>query len=321
MKIQHIYPGVLIAALVALASNFLGEHYGAPVMLLALLIGMTLNFLMDGDRVAEGINFSAKRLLRIGVALLGLRISFGEISKLGFETVAVVGGLIALTVLSGFIGARFLSKGWRFALLTGGSVAICGASAALAISSVLPKNDLLERNTLFTVIAVTLLSTVAMIVYPILFAYFNFTPDQIGFLLGATIHDVAQVVGAGYSVSQEVGDQATVIKLLRVSFLPIVVAIILISTRKQNEGGQVPIPWFVVAFIALVLINSLITLPKPITDIGSTISRAFLVTAIAALGVKTSLKMMFDVGGKHLIMVVFETLVLLCGAIAWIVYL
>ena len=321
MKIQHIYPGVLIAALVALASNFLGEHYGAPVMLLALLIGMTLNFLMDGDRVAEGINFSAKRLLRIGVALLGLRISFGEISKLGFETVAVVGGLIALTVLSGFIGARFLSKGWRFALLTGGSVAICGASAALAISSVLPKNDLLERNTLFTVIAVTLLSTVAMIVYPILFAYFNFTPDQIGFLLGATIHDVAQVVGAGYSVSQEVGDQATVIKLLRVSFLPIVVAIILISTRKQNEGGQVPIPWFVVAFIALVLINSLITLPKPITDIGSTISRAFLVTAIAALGVKTSLKMMFDVGGKHLIMVVFETLVLLGGAIAWIVYL
>jgi uncharacterized membrane protein YadS len=106
-----------------------------------------------------------------------------------------------------------------FGILSAGAVAICGASAALAISSVLPKGENSERDTVFTVISVTALSTIAMIAYPVIIALFHLDHVAIGVFLGGTIHDVAQVVGAGFSVSEETGNVATFTKLLRVAML------------------------------------------------------------------------------------------------------
>ncbi len=312
-------PGIGLALTVAAAASFLAEHHGGPVMLFALLIGMAFNFLATEGRCAAGISFSARTVLRVGVALLGVRITFADISALGIDAVLAVVGLIVLTIATGFVASRFFGRKWRFALLTGGSVAICGASAALALAAVIPPNDKLERNTLFTVVAVTTLSTVAMIAYPILFATLGLNHIESGFLIGATVHDVAQVVGAGYSVSDEAGEIATIVKLLRVALLPVVLVIVIACLRSRpTEGARPTVPWFVIAFVALVAANSVDLIPSLVAESASAASRWMLVTAIAALGVKTSLKAMTEVGGGHIGIVVVETLVLLCAAIAFV---
>lgn len=316
---RGLAPGVVLALTVAAAASFLGEHYGAPVMLFALLIGMAFNFLAEESSCAAGVAFASRTVLRAGVALLGLRLTLGDLAALGWETVLAVIALIALTIASGFAGARLFGRGWRFALLTGGSVAICGASAALALAAVIPKNSLLERNTLFTVIAVTTLSTIAMIAYPILFSALGLDDRAIGFLIGATIHDVAQVVGAGYSVSLEAGDTATIVKLLRVAMLPIVLTVVILALRfgsVETAGGKPQLPSFVIAFGVFAALNSIGVVPEMVGEAASTLSRALLVTAIAALGIKTSLKAMTEVGGGHIGVVVLETLVLLAAALA-----
>lgn len=311
------FPGLALCVTIAAAASFLSEHYGGPAMLFALLIGMAFNFLMEDSKAKPGVEFSSKFVLRLGVGLLGIRITMQDIAAFGWQTPVVVAGLIALTIGTGFVAARLFGRRWRFALLTGGAVAICGASATLAIAAVIPHNDKTERNVLFTVVAVTTLSTIAMVIYPILFGALGLSDREMGFLIGATIHDVAQVVGAGYSVSDAAGDVATVVKLLRVAFLPVVLIIIVLALRGQGSSGKVPLlPWFMVLFILLSTLSSLVSIPQPVTAAIEGLSRIMLVTAIAALGVKTSLKAMLAVGGGHIWVVVIETLVLLAAAIA-----
>ena len=320
----RVLPGLALAGTVAAAAGFLGSHYGAPVMLFALLIGMAFNFLHAEGPCREGVDLAAKFVLRLGVGLLGVRIALDDLARLGGEGALVLMGLVAVTIASGFVIAPLLGRQWRFALLTGGAVAICGASAALAIAAVIPANDRTERNTLFTVMAVTALSTVAMVAYPVLFQALGFSEIQQGFLIGATIHDVAQVVGAGFSVSDTAGETATVVKLFRVAMLPVVLIAVALVLRLGPHGGAqgriALLPWFMVLFLALVALGSVVELPEMLVDQVTTLSRACLVVAIAALGIKTSLKALTAVGGGHLAVVVFETLVLLTAACLALMY-
>jgi uncharacterized integral membrane protein (TIGR00698 family) len=294
-------------------------------MLFALLLGMAFNFLHDDSACRAGVDFAAKFVLRLGVGLLGIRIALDDLAQVGPAGAGTIVALIALTIGTGFLVAPLLGRTWRLALLTGGSVAICGASAALAIAAVIPPNDKTERNTLFTVLAVTMLSTVAMVIYPVLFDLLGFTALQQGFLIGATIHDVAQVVGAGFSVSDEAGELATVVKLFRVAMLPVVlIAIVLVlrAAGTAGPGNRIPLmPWFMVLFVVLVALGSVVDIPAVIVAKVELASRICLVTAIAALGIKTSLKALSVVGGGHLVLVVLETLVLLGLAVAALWYL
>jgi uncharacterized membrane protein YadS len=203
------FPGVLVSLIIAVAATFLSEHYGGPVMLFALLLGMAFYFLSQEGPCVAGIEFASKRVLRVAVGLLGAQITISEIMKLGPTPVIMVIAAVTLTILFGVVGARVAGISRPFGILTAGAVAICGASAALAISSVLPKGENHERDTVFTVIGVTALSTIAMIVYPLIIALFHLDHAAIGVFLGGTIHDVAQVVGAGFSVSDETGNVAT----------------------------------------------------------------------------------------------------------------
>jgi uncharacterized integral membrane protein (TIGR00698 family) len=158
---------------------------------------------------------------------------------------------------------------------------------------------------------VTALSTVAMVLYPLLASLFHFTHAQTGVFLGGTIHDVAQVVGAGYSVSQESGDVATIIKLLRVALLvPSVLVISLLSRRVDApEGGKRPalIPLFLIAFIGIVLLNSVHLIPPAVQGWLGDASRWCIVVAIAALGIKTSLVALGHVGPRAIALMVAET--------------
>ncbi len=302
-KFRALFPGTVSAITVGLAAKFVSEHYGAPVMLMALLLGMAFTFLAEPDApTAQGIEFASKKLLRFGVALLGLGITVQQIASAGISVLLLTLGGVALTIGAGVALARISGRTVPFGLLTGGAVAICGASAALAISSVLPKDDPnRERDTVFTVIAVTALSTVAMIVYPIIGESLGLSDHAMGVFFGATIHDVAQVVGAGYSVSEEAGATATFVKLLRVAMLvPLVVSLSLVFARQPGSGaqGKLPIPFFVLGFAALVLIGSANVIPESVVALLLDLSRWCLITAIAALGMKTSLKKLGDVGAR-----------------------
>lgn len=309
------YRGLALALTVALCAGFLSEHYGAPVMLFALLIGMAFNFLADHPQCAGGVTFASKMLLRMGVALLGFRLSLGDVAEQGWLPVVVIIALVALTMGGGAFLAPLFKRKVALGFLTGGATAICGASAALAISAVMPKREGLERDTLFTVVAVTTLSTIAMVLYPALFTFLGFDDAQAGFLIGATIHDVAQVVGAGFSISDEAGNVATLTKLQRVLLLPVVILVIMFVTQR-SDGERVGLPLFVIAFVAFILVNSTGMLPAAFVTLMVELSRWMLITAIAALGIKTSLGAMLSLGGQHIALVVGQTLLLLIAAIA-----
>lgn len=306
-------PGILIATTVAVTAQFLSEHYGVPAMLMALLIGIAFHFLAEEGRCVPGIELTSKTVLRFGVALLGMRISAGLLMDLGIATIALIIGAVIATILAGLVGARLLGRGWRLALLTGGSVAICGASAAMAIAAVLPKNEHSERNLLFTVMGVTMLSTIAMVIYPIIAQQFALNDREIGIFIGGTIHDVAQVVGAGFSVSQEAGDTATLVKLIRVAMLAPVVLVFALIIRAMpidaDPGTARPplMPGFVVGFLVLAGFNSFGLIPQFISDLAGDASRWALLIAISAVGMKSSLKSILDVGGQAITLILAET--------------
>jgi len=317
-------PGLLLSATIALAVRFVSDRLGGPAMLYALLFGMAFNFLTEDERFARGIRFASRNILRFGVALLGLRITTGEVMDLGWPVVAlIVASVVATILIGGLIGRAFGLQGGQ-SILSAGAVAICGASAALAISSVLPSHKDHERNTILTVAGVTALSTVAMVLYPVFVTYLDYDNATAGVFLGATIHDVAQVVGAGYIISDQTGEISTLVKLIRVACLvPVVITVSLIMQRRRSpEAGNEPLlPWFLVAFVVLIVVNSLGWVPAEAHTLLTPVSSWSLLTAVAALGVKTSLKSLADVGpapvGVMLIQTVFLA-VFVIGGIALI---
>ncbi|MEM8851918.1 MAG: putative sulfate exporter family transporter [Pseudomonadota bacterium] len=313
-RVRVIWPGVTVAVLAALAAQFVADHYAMPAMLLALLFGIALNFLSEPGKAAEGIGFTARTILRFGVAILGARISLEMLTSLGWGMIALLITGTVTTLLFGVLLARLMGLGPRFAILTAGAVAICGASAAMAIAAVLPKDERSERNLLFTVLGVTVLSTIAMIFYPILTTYLGFDDVTAGAFIGATVHDVAQVVGAGFTISETAGETSTLVKLIRVSFLAPIVVLIALWWRAHEtpSDGQRPplIPGFVLGFLALATLNSFGLIPAYIGQLLAGLSGWALLAAIAAVGMKTDLRNVVQLGLGPIILITAETLFL-----------
>jgi uncharacterized integral membrane protein (TIGR00698 family) len=310
--IVPLMPGVAFSVTLAMAATFISIGYGGPTVLFALLLGMAFNFLAVEPSFAPGLSLASRSILRVGVALLGARITSEQILALGWLALAGVTAAVAATILFGLFAARLTGMPQRFGVLTAGAVAICGASAAAAIAAVLPRGENLERDTAFTIIGVTTLSTVCMVLYPLLARVFHFNHAESGVFLGGTIHDVAQVVGAGYAVSPETGDVATIVKLLRVALLlPTVMVITIIGRRyfESTSSNRPPlVPIFLAAFIAIVILNSLHLIPQRVQTVMSDASRWCIVTAIAALGVKTSLAALAKLGGRAVGLMAAETI-------------
>lgn len=309
--------GAAVCLLMALAATFVSEHYGGPQLLYALLIGLAFHFLVESPQVKPGVDFCARTLLRLGVALLGARITITQVTQLGAESAGLIVCAVVFTILLGTGLARLLRRPADQGLLSGAAVGICGASAALAVASVLPATKENERFTLMTVVGVTLLSTVAMVLYPFGLRLLDLTPEQSGIFLGGTIHDVAQVVAAGMLLGQDTGDTATVVKLFRVMLLmPAVLCISLVVRSRQAQlvvsGKQknkvALVPGFLVAFAVLVALTSAGAINQATTDAASAASRWLLVIAIAAAGVKTSFQDLAKLGWQPVLMLVVETI-------------
>jgi uncharacterized integral membrane protein (TIGR00698 family) len=318
-----IGPGVASTLIVALAATYLSDHYHAPPVIFALLLGMALNQLSAEARYAPGINVSARTLLRISVALLGLRITFGQIGALGWSTAAMVMVTVPLTIGFGWALARTMKLDGRYGVLSGGAVGICGASAAMAIAVAWPRKDS-ERDTVVVIACITTYSTIAMVLYPALVEHLHWDPLQTGRFLGGSIHDVAQVVAAGYASSPQAGDSATIVKLMRVAMLlPVVLTITLLAARRSDKSEPaakkvVLLPGFLIGFVVLAALNGFSLVAQPVAAVLTEASKWLLVTSVAALGMKTSLREIMAVGTTAIALIAAETIFLALLVLSWI---
>ncbi len=321
--------GTALAAAVAVAAALAepmlkaaaGGRVGIPAIVIALVIGMLLHPMAKAERFQPGITFCVKKLLRWAIALLGLRVALGDIVALGLGTALLVVLAMAVTIVTGFLLARWLGREAGTGALAGVATAVCGASAALAPATVVPAYRGKSADVAFTVIAMNVLATVAMLAYPLICVWLDFNPTQTGIMLGATIHDVAQVVGAGQSISDDVANTAVIVKLFRVFLLLPAVLVVGWWLLRDGEAGtkaKVPVPVFALVFLALCLVNSVVaTQPAlasfylPLRDVLLEASRWGLLIAIAALGLGTSMGAMTRLGWRHLVLVTGTTLMIL----------
>ena len=320
------FPGIAVATAVALAASFIAQRYGAPAMLMGLLLGMAFHFLNETPRVGPGLEVAAVKALRLGVALLGLRLTMADVASLGWTPVLLVIFAVFATLLFGAVLSRLLGCDRQLGVLTGGSVASCGASVAMAISSVLPKGPDTQRQTLFTIIGVTSLSTIAMVLYPIIGDLLQLNDQEMGVFIGATIHDVAQVVGAGYSVSPATGDLGTFIKLLRVAMLvPVVLMIGIVFRTKVGaavDRQKAPaVPLFLIGFIVLFAVNSSGFIPPEVIQPVANLAPVLLLVAIAALGIRTSMQEVITIGMKPVLLIVGETVFIAAIVIVYLLWI
>ena len=327
-QLLQFLPGTGLSCVIAMAATLVSTLHGGPQFLYALFFGVAFHYLSQDPKTRPGIEFCSRTVLRVGVGLLGARITASQIAGLGWTTAGIVIAAVVTTLLCGVLLGRFLGLNRAQSVLSGGAVAICGASAALAISAVLPRTKDSERFTLMVVVTVTVLSTLAMVIYPLAARLLHLPPELAGLFLGGTIHDVAQVVGAGYMLSPETGDYATIVKLFRVSMLAVVVIVISSLFKKERElaqdgavaAKQPLVPWFLWVFIVLVIVNSAGGVPLALQTGLNDVSRACLVVAIAALGLKTSFRKLSKAGWRPFGLLLVETL-WMAGFVLMVIYL
>ncbi|CEJ09827.1 hypothetical protein BN1110_00097 [bacterium YEK0313] len=330
---RPLLPGVALASAVSIAAVFAeplvrsasGGRLALPGMVIALIIGIALHGLAARPLFEPGLTFAVKKLLRWAIGLLGLRVALGDIVGLGAGTLVLVVTAMAVTIATGIWLARRVGAHDGYGALAGAATAVCGASAALATTTVLPHYQARAADTAFTVVAANALSTLVMLAYPPLAILIGFDATKTGILLGATIHDMAQVVGAGYAVSDPVGNTAVVVKLFRVFLLLPVVLVIGWWFMRRGETAheaKVPVPVFALVFLALVVVNSILpntALAAPYAQVKGwlvAISNAGLLIAIAALGLGTSITAILSIGWRHVAVFIGTTVTILAVVIA-----
>jgi uncharacterized integral membrane protein (TIGR00698 family) len=288
--------GMALCAVLAAIAMLSNAFAGLPAMLVVLALGMAVRLAAPGVTAwaAAGIGFTSTTVLRAGVALLGFRVVADDLLALGWPALGLVLGSVALTVLGGFALARMMKQPADLSAVSATSVAICGASAALAASAAVPRRAGLERETVLVILIVSLMSTAAMLGYPVLARAMGFDTDATALLLGAAIHDVAQVAGAGFAVSEEVGVRAVTVKMIRVAcLLPVVmgIAFAFIGRSEDAQKGKrwraIRPPTFLVLFFTFAVITSTALLPDDVSKLAGTAAGWLLAAAVGAIGLKT----------------------------------
>lgn len=303
--------GICFCLLLVLGASYIADHYGSSKILGALLLGMAFNSISNYPEFAPGLDFCAKQVLRIGVALLGVRITFSQISELGLQPLMVVAAVVVATIVFSIVLAHLLKVDVILGVISGAAVGICGASAALAVAAVLPGSSKSEKHLLCTVVGVAGLSTICMVLYPGLLLALGMTPAQMGLFLGASIHDVAQVFGAGDMISPAVAQLATYTKMLRVAMLvPVIMILAVLFSANTGQGRirrMLPPP-FLMAFVGFVILANVNILPQASLTWFSSFSQICLWTAMAALGAKTNLVELWHVGRKPFVLLLVNTI-------------
>ncbi|KPF94058.1 hypothetical protein IP81_00235 [Novosphingobium sp. AAP83] len=318
-----VFHGLAICAIAAAAAAWLSEHYHFPIILLGLLIGLSLSFVARDPYSHKGLDFASRTCLRLGVVLLGMQVTFGQIGSLGAAPFGALIVVMALTFFAGIIAARLAGQSGYVGILAGGATAICGASAAMALYGIIGKERLNQSQFAITLVVVSLASALAMSVYPILAAYLGLSDQQAGFLIGASIHDVAQAIGGGYAFSEPAGSYATIVKLSRVALLAPIVIITGLAIGSAEDAANRPawkrlaLPWFITAFFAVVLLNSLVSMPVPVRDTALGVSKGLLLVAVIATAMRSRLDLLMETGLKPVLPVIAATVISFGASLAF----
>jgi uncharacterized integral membrane protein (TIGR00698 family) len=295
-----LLPGLFLTAAIA------GTAYGLRLvpgigafspMILAILIGIAFhNLLGTPARAKPGVAFSLRRILRLGVVLLGLQLTAEQVVEVGGAGLAVIAlTLVATFAFTLWLG-RLLGIEPKLVQLIAAGTSICGASAVIATNTV---TEAADEDVAYAVACVTVFGSIAMFSYPLLPALLHLPPEAYGLWAGASIHEVAQVVAAAYQDGEAAGHFATIAKLSRVMLLaPMVIALGVMARRGMrrrghaaaaSKRGPAPMPWFVLGFIALIGVNSVVAIPEALRmPLG--VATAFLLSmALAAMGLETDI--------------------------------
>ncbi|ACC70439.1 YeiH family protein [Paraburkholderia phymatum] len=313
--------GILFVALFAAAVTRIAAipaiaNLGISPLIVGIVGGMIYgNALKDGmpDSWAAGVNFSARKLLRIAVAFFGLRVSLQEIAQVGLPGLAESLLIVVSTLVIGtWAGMKLMKLDRDSALLTAAGSAICGAAAVLAFESTLQSKP---HKSAMAVGSVVLFGTLSMFLYPALLraGLIHLDTTGVGLFFGGTIHEVAQVVGAASNVSPEATHIATIVKMTRVMLLVPVLLIVglWVSRSARNAAAKaghdaahaprkLAVPWFALGFLACVAVNSLHILPEAATSTMNMLDTFALTMAMTALGIETRLSQIRDAGPRAL---------------------
>ena len=321
-RLTRYLPGLAVVGVAAGTAAWLAEHYGFPIILLGLLIGLALNFVANEAATHAGLDFASRACLRWGIVALGFQVTLAQVVELGPWPFAALLAIMALTFAAG-VGGAAVSGQSRFAgILAGGATAICGASAALALYGVIGRDRLDQTQFALTLVGVSLASALAMSLYPVIAGELGLSDSQAGFLIGASIHDVAQAIGGGFTFSDAAGAEATIIKLSRVALLgPVMILVALwignsATDPRQPVWRRITLPWFIVGFAALVALNSIVAVPAALQSSMMTASKALLLFAVIATAMRSDMALIMRLGWGAVVPVACATHMSFAAAIA-----
>ena len=342
--VGKILPGLALAGGLAFVAIELGkigwlQANGIGALTLGVVLGMLVGNTASpriAAASAPGVTFSKQNLLRLGIILYGLRLTFQDIGRVGLGGVVIDAAVLCSTfALSWFVGTRVLGLDRKTAMLIGAGSSICGAAAVLATEPVVRGRA--EQVTV-AVSTVVVFGTLAIFLYPALY-HLNeqhhliaMSPSAYGIFAGSTIHEVAQVVAAGNAISVDAGNTAVIAKMVRVMMLaPFLIVLSAYLSRSKDtcgstcgaaaheamqQPGRIVIPWFALGFVAVAGFNSLALLPKPAVTIAIDVDTVMLAMAMAALGLTTHISAIRSAGIKPLALAALLFAWLIGGGIA-----
>lgn len=304
-------PGLALAVLLAVFGLVVSKAAGSAFFgsaIVAMLAGIALGNLADiSPRCRPGLKLALRPVLRTGIVLLGFQLTLLQIQQIGVAGFAIIAVTLGATFVVTRLVGRLLGVGRRLSTLIAAGTSVCGVSAILAVNSVTEGS---EEDVAYAVACVTIFGSLSMLVMPVLGPVLQMTATDYGFWTGASIHEVAQVVGAGFAQGQEAGEVATVAKLSRVLLLaPLVLALAFLRTGGSGAAAvRAPRPWFVYGFLAVVVLNSVVSLPQEVLAALKLCCLFLFTMALGAMGLEIRLAELMSYGGRPLLLGGFATL-------------
>lgn len=323
MQIFSLYTkyakGLSLVFFIALLSFFASKiSFISALHISALLIAILLGVVLSGfyakykKSLEQGVSFSAKKLLRFGIILYGFNVSLLDIANVGFLGVLAACVIVVLVLIFGVIlGVKVLKMDKELSILISAGSAICGAAAILALESALKSSN---DKSIIALAMVVLFGLLSMVLYPLL--YFSqvlpFDAQQMGLFIGLALHEVANVVGAGAAISEESATYALIVKMIRVILLVPVLLLVPLLFSQSKSGGKrkLEIPYFALAFLAVIIFHSFVILPEWLLNFFQVLCVLSLSSAMASLGLGIHFKS-FANSGKNAFKLAFLLFILL----------
>lgn len=326
--------GILLIVLFSCAAFFIGDmNFVKTLSFSPMIIGIILGMLYANslrnnlpDTWVPGIQFCSKKILRLGIILYGFRLTFQSVVDVGLPAICIDFIVVFITICGGLVFGRIIKMDRDIALLTSVGCGICGAAAILGAESAIKVKP---YKTAVAVSTVVIFGTTAMFLYPILYNYgiFDLAPKEMGIFTGATVHEVAHVVGAGNAMGKDVSDAAIIVKMIRVMMLvPVLFAISysVIKSTVKNGGmkthGKISMPWFAILFLVVIGFNSFDLFSADVVDFINLFDTFLLTMAMTALGAETSMDKFRKAGLKPFILAFILFLWLIGGGYCLVRY-